>query len=196
MKNWILLAILILPVVTSAQNLIYCNDSLTYFINKKDSVNLCIELNGRVSKTEHEKVVNYKNYPIQTVTAYKKNYLTKGNDEISILVDYIMSETRYFSNLFEKRLELEIIPFELNKNKKALIWNFDIPQKTHGKMQPGEHKAIKQIQISVVDEEYIFSIGTTQFENQEYKDLEDLLKELIVKRKFKIGDFEPNELCY
>ena len=94
------------------------------------------------------------------------------------MASYVLSEGDYFSSLFKEKIELAIFPKDINKNKKALFWYFNVPKLVSSDSK-NELNALKSVFITSLNGNTIITIGTTQFENQKIKDIENHLFELI-----------------
>ncbi|MCF8298264.1 MAG: hypothetical protein K9J13_12025 [Saprospiraceae bacterium] len=189
------LLFLIIPVIGSAQNLIKCNDSTFYFINQKENYYCYVELIGDIQETENNKVISFNNYAMQSLLLNKIDYKTNDNDDIAILTNYMLSETEYYSGLYKEKLYLMMIPIEISKNKKAVIWYFDVPKKIQDLTQEPSQPAVKQVFVSVISRDFIYSIGTTQFKDQSFDNLQIALTRLIKSINSGKGKVDSNKLC-
>ena len=181
--------------ISSAQNLIKCGDSTSFFINQKENFYCFIKLTGNVIGTTNNKVIFYNNHMLQTLLVNKQNYLSRGNDDILVLTTYMISETQYQINIYQEPLKLEVTKVQISKDKDALIWYYDIPDKIQKQVQLGETPAVRQVSISIVVGDFIYSIGSTQFKNQSYDELKKLLSDLIKVINYNSGQLDQSKLC-
>jgi hypothetical protein len=140
-------------------------------------------------------VIAVDGFALQSLLVNKQDYTSNGNADIPILSSYIIKETEYFTGVFKERLNLMMEPVELSKDKKAVIWYFDFPEKVQKQVQPGQTPAVKQVSISLVVGDFVYSIGTTQFKDQSFDDLKKLLAESIKTIKYSSGQLDQNGLC-
>ena len=195
MKKLVLFLFLVFPTICSAQTLIRCNDSISFFLNQNENFYTYIKLTGDVRETGNNKVLSFNNCVIQTLLTNKKEYISHGTDDIAILTDYMISETQYFTGVYKEKLNLMMTPIQISKDKKAVIWDFDIPEKAQKQIQPGETPAIKQVSISIVLDDYVYSIGTTLFKDQSFSDLKKLIAYLILTVQYNTGQLDIGKLC-
>lgn len=195
MKIRLQFLLLLIPVLGSAQGLIKCNDTTSFFVNQKENFYCYIKLAGKVSETANSRVIVVNNYALQSLLIKKENYMSNGKDDIPILTNYMISETQYFTGIYKEKLSLMMVPVEISKEKKAVIWYFDIPDNFQKQVQPGETPAVKQVSISIVIGDFVYSIGTTQFKGQSFDDLKKLLSDLILTINYQNGQLDQNKLC-
>lgn len=195
MRKYIILLILcILPMLINAQKLVKCNNSIAYFIKTKYDANFYIKLVGKSAESENVNVITYNDYAVQTLIAKKQDYQSNGKEETPILTNYIMGETKYFTQLYKAKLNLTMEPYVVSDVKKAILWYFDIPAKIQQQAMGGS-PAIRQLSISIVMGDYIFSIGTTQFKDQSLESVKKVLTDLIKTANFSKGEIEKLNLC-
>lgn len=178
-----------------AQNLMRCNDSVSFFVNYKNDYSCSIRLKGKITKTENSRVINYNDCALQTLFVDKQDYRSDKSGDIPVLTNYMISETQYFTNVYNAKLNLAMIPVQVNQDKKAVIWYFDIPASFQKNIPGDETPAIRQVSISIIIDKFIYSIGTTQFKNQNFNDLQVMLTNLIKTLKLQKGNIELNDLC-
>ena len=198
MKIRLQILLLIIPIIGSAQSLIKCNDEISFFVNQNDNFYCHIKLNGKVGKVDeigNQTVINFNDYALQTLLLNKQNYISDGEDDIAILTNYIIGETQYFTSIFKEKLDLMMIPVEISKDKKAVIWYFDIPDKIQKQIQSEDTPAVKQVSISITVGNFVYSIGTTLFKGQSFDDLQKLLSDLVMTIEYNNGQIEHDKLC-
>jgi len=178
-----------------AQSLIKCNDSVSYFVNQKEGEYCYIRLKGTITNTGNARVFVLNNNILQSMLVSKQNYLTEGADDIKVMAKYILSEVGYFTDVYKEKLDVNIIPVSVFKDKKTLVWYFDIPEKSQEQPKPGTSPAIRQVSISMVADNYIYSIGTTLFKDRSYDDLQKVLTDLIATAKYNTGQLDQSKLC-
>ena len=178
MKNLIFILIFIISSSIFSQKLIKCNDSISFVGISKNGFHTFLKLHGEISVTENKRVFNVNNFAIQSLLIDKFNYKSNENGDIPILVNYITKETEYFTTIYKSRLDLQLVPIDINSEKKAVLWFFDIPEKFKENIDNKIDKADHQVFISMITENYIYSIASTKFENQSY----ELIKEMIINQ--------------
>lgn len=195
MKYKFLLLFLMIISSSSGQKLIKCNDSISYWVSYKNDYCCSIMLNGTIIENDNPRVITYNDYILQTLFVDKQKYISDKTDDISILTNYIISETQYSANIFKEKLNLMMIPVSISQNKKAVVWYFDLPKSFLENSQKNEIPALRQISISTVIDNFIYSIGTTQFIDQNFDELKEMLINLIKTIKCQKDNFELNDLC-
>ncbi len=195
MKNRILLLLFLFPVLSEAQKLIKCNDTISYFVDKRNDIFFSVKLIGKSTITDNPKVVNYQNTPVQILCIGSKDYQSNGSKDSNILSSYIYNETEYFTGVFKHKLELQADPIKLTDGKLAVLWYFDIPEAVQSSISSGNTPAVKIISISIVYQKYILSIGVTQFKNEKFELMKDLLINLIKMSETGKGDSDKINFC-
>ncbi len=197
MKRIIAFLLMFVPFVCVAQNLIRCNDSTFYFVSQKENYYAYLKLSGKIGDSGNPRVIEYNNKALQAMLINKQKYLSRGDDDTSILSEYVLGEMNYFTNLFQTKLQVTMVPGQLLTGQKVLIWYFDLPEsqlETNDGKQITE-PAMKQVSISMISEGYIYSIGTTQFKYQSLDELTTLLTRLITTVRFSHEPIDANTLC-
>ncbi|HEY4788578.1 MAG TPA: hypothetical protein VIH57_21155 [Bacteroidales bacterium] len=121
MKIKLSLLLLWLPIIANAQNLVRCNESASFFVNLKADFYCYIKLTGKVSETGNSRVIAINNCALQTLLVNKQDYTSKGNEDIPVLTNYMISETQYFTSVYKEKLNLMMVPVDVSKDKKAVI---------------------------------------------------------------------------
>ena len=186
---------LLIPIMGNAQNLIRCNDSISYFVNQNENFYCSIKLKGKVSMTSLNKVIFFDSQSLQALLIEEKYYLLNGKEDTAILKNYIISESNFYAKSFKEDIKTMMIPVEISEYKKALIWYFDIPENIIKQGNPRPIYGIKQVFISVIVDNYIYSIATTQFNNQNLDTILKLLTNLTRTINYHKGDFQPKIFC-
>lgn len=169
---------LVLPNLFFSQEIIKCNDSVNFIVKNIGSENYAVKVTGNIKQLQNPQVFVLNEISIiQFLINNTKNYSQNGNDELSIMASYIMSEGKYFSGLFKEQVNLEIFPENLTNIKKAVFWYFSLPLSVQSNSK-NESKALKNVFITSVKNDEIITIGTTQFENQKLENIEKLLVDL------------------
>ncbi len=169
---------LIFPFFLFSQELLKCNDSINYIVKNLNSKNIAIKIEGKIRQLENPQIFLLNDDTIiQLLTNETKDYLENGKEEIPIIATYVLKEAEYFSELFKEKINLAMLPEDLLETKKALFWHFNLPQNTKSK-ESNELKALKSVFISLVENDEIITIGTTQFENQKLENIEKILIDL------------------
>jgi hypothetical protein len=164
-----------LPIFSFSQEIIKCNDSINFIVKDFGSENYGIKVKGNVEQLQNPKVFLLNKISIiQLLTNEVKEYSKYGNDELSVMASYIMSEGEYFSNSFKKKVDLAMIPENLTETKKAIFWHFSLPENVTSTSK-NELKALKSVFITSVKNDKIITIATTQFENQKLENIEKFL---------------------
>lgn len=199
LKTLLPLLLLLIPVIGSAQSLIKCNDSTSFYVHQKDDFYCYIKLTGKLSESGNSSVVVINGNALQSLLINKQNYLLNGIDDISILKTYMVSETKYYTGIFKEKLNLMMALVEISKDKKAIIWYFDIPDNLQKQqvqqVQPEMIPAVKQVFISIVVGDFVYSIVTTQFKGRSFDDLKKLLLDSIMTLNYNKGQIDLNKLC-
>ncbi|APG65395.1 hypothetical protein LPB136_08530 [Tenacibaculum todarodis] len=178
MKRLILLIIFLSTLFSYSQEFIKCKDSINYLYIKNNNYHSYLKVEGKLEKTENPKVFKLGDYILQTLLI-EKNKFNKGKDnEIEIIVNYILKESEYLTSVYKSKLDLNFVPIELEKNKKAVLWFFKIPEEFKKNINE-PIKAERQVFVSRLTEEFIYSIASTQFENQSFEKIKEILGELI-----------------
>ena len=182
---------LILPISLFSQEIIRCGDSANYVVKNIGSENITIKIIGEIKQLQNPQVfLLNKTTIIQLLINDKKDYSKYGNDELSILTSYIMSEGEYFSAAFKNKLDLAMIPENLNGTRKAIFWHLSLPPNITSNSD-NKLKALKSVFISSVKNDRIITIATTQFDNQKLENIEKHLVELTKTIEIK----NNSEIC-
>ena len=177
----------IIPISIFSQELVKCEDNVNYIVKNFNGSFIKIKTTEEVKQLDNPQIfVLNENIIIQLLLNDSKNYKNYGKDDLSVMASYVLSEGEYFSSIFKKKVDLTILPEELNNDKKAIFWSFDIPENANAKI-----KALKSVFITSINEHVITTIGTTQFENQK---IEDIKKQLIELSK-NISLSKTKEIC-
>ena len=195
MKTRFLFFFLCVPIFTQEQTLIKCNDSVSFFVEQKSNFYFSIKLLGSTTTTENSKVINFQNSPIQILCVDTKDYITNGSKESTILSTYIMSETEYYTGLFKQKLDLQVYPIKLNENKLAALWFFDMPEEVQKSSGDNASPAIKMVSISIIFQNYLLSIGTNQFKDENFENIKQLLINLIKSSTAGSGEIKDVDFC-
>jgi len=195
MRIKLLFLLSICSITAWAQTRVKCDATTSFVIHQKENFYCHIKLVGEIHDTGDSRVIGFKNYVLQTLIAGKGAYLSKGTEDIPVLTNYMISETQYFTSQFKEKLNLMAIPVQITKDKKAVIWYFDLPESVQKQAGPGETPAIKQVSISIVAGDFIYSIGTTQFKNQSFEEIQKMLTELMTTLNYGNGQVDQSKLC-
>jgi hypothetical protein len=195
MKIKMQILFLLIPIICSAQTIIKCNDSTCFSINQTENYYCYVMLIGTIQKTENARVIAFNNYALQSLLLNKKEYTTNDNDDIAILTNYMLSETQYFTGVYKEKLNLMMIPIEISNNKKAVLWYFDVPKKSQNQVQKPSQPAVKQVFVSTITGDFIYTMGTTLFKNQSFDNLQTTLTKLIQSIHSGKGSIDLNKIC-
>ena len=195
MRIFCWLFLIVLPVFTTAQDLLRCNDSISFYVNQKDNYYCMIKLTGKVQNTENDRVFVINNNTLQAMLVDKDSYLGDGTADIPVLSNYILSEMEYFSGLYKEKLYVTMIPVDGPGDRKAIVWYFDIPENARPQETENTSPAVKIVSVSMVTERYIYSIGTTQFKDQSFDELQKLLTDSLITIRYGSGHPDIDVIC-
>ena len=83
---------------------------------------------------------------------------------------------------------------QLGPSQKAVLWFFKIPQEVKNEIKQAI-KAERQLFVSRLTGDYIYSIASTQFENQDAEQIRELLARLVKSIDYGKIKREKNEIC-
>lgn len=194
MKKILILISLIIIKVGYTQEIIKCNNNLNFLYLAQNDFHSYMKIQGQIKETENKQVFTLNNFPIQTLLIYKNTIHTKGDKNLETLVTYILNEVEYLTGVYKEKLKLKLDPIELADGKKAVLWSFDVPESFKKNIQ-STVKVDKQVFISRITGEFIYSIASSQFSNQKFEKIKDILIKLI--RNIEYGKVKEiaNELC-
>ncbi len=86
------------------------------------------------------------------------------------------------------------MPVELGPSQKAVLWFFKIPEAVKNEIKQAI-KAERQLFVSRLTGDYIYSIASTQFENQDVDQIKELLARLVKSIDYGKVKKEKNEVC-
>lgn len=187
--NFFKLFLLVSPISIFSQELLKCNNNINYILKNTENQYISLKIEGEVEQLKNPQVfvLNQKTI-LQLLLNDSKNYTEQGNDDLTIMATYVLSEGKYFSSIFKKKIDLAIFPEELNEGKKAIYWYFSLPESATA---DSKIKALKSVFITSVNGTVITTIGTTQFENQS---IEEIRKQLVdFSKNIKIDN--KKEIC-
>lgn len=191
----VLLYFLLLSSAAGAQTIVSCSDSTSLFVSQKEYFYCHIKLTGKVVKTGNDRVISINNYVLQSMLVSKQPYASRSSEDVPVLANYILSETQYYTGIYETKLNLALEPVDVSNTKKAVLWHFDVPKKFQKKGEAGEAPAVRQVFISMVADNHIYSLATSQFKGQSFDDLKTFLSNLILTVKYGSGQPDLEALC-
>ena len=196
MKKLTLIIILLSTLFSYSQELefINCNESSKYLHLSKNNYHSYLKMTGKLEKTKNPKVFKLDDFILQTLLI-EKNEFDKGKDnDIGIIVNYILKESEYLTSVYKSKLDLNFVPVELGKNEKAVLWFFKIPLEFKNKIKD-PIKAERQVFVSRLTGDFIYSIASTQFENQDFDEIKETLGKLVKSIKFGKVKKEEKKIC-
>ena len=189
-----LLLLFVLPFCLPAQTLTSCKDGNAFLIVEDGDFYCYTAFDDAVKSTPHEKIFFFHDHPIQTLIVPTETYKSNGAEDIPILSSYVVSETEYFSGMFKQELQLGIVPVKLPGEKTAVIWYYPLP-KHEDPETPLEKVAVKQYAISLVLGNYVYTIASSLFADDDEEALRAMLSELARNTGFGNGKPNAKKLC-
>lgn len=170
MKIKLLLFFLLFTSLLFSQNIMECGAKKSYWIIKNNENLIAIELLGKVQKTDNINLIALNNQPLQSLMVDKNKYVTDENkeDHFEILKKYVKSENDYLDGEFKTELELKMFKVELKDNITTLFWFYKMPENI-------SKEVTSQLFVSMILDDKIFGLSTSQFKGQDFEALQNLL---------------------
>ena len=195
MRNVLYILFLLLAVSGSAQKTIRCNDSLYYMISEAEDFYCFVTLTGKVKPGKAANNIVYEAMDLKTNLVSTKDYLDDGTEDIPILINYMIKETHFYTGVIGEKLNVVMIPVEIFWGKKAVIWYFDIPGNMQHKLSENNLPVQRRISVSLVLDNYVYSIQALQYDNQDLETIQLSLYAMIQSVDFRKGVLDENQIC-
>lgn len=173
MKYISLLAISLLPILVSAQQIIVCDSNTTYWVFPHDSVDYSLKFDGEVQSTELPSAVTVDKYFLQYLFVDKGKFIQAGEDnsDLSILTRSALNECDYLTSIYKKKINVVFQKVPLG-NQDVLLWYYEMPRKMKGNVNV-------QLYANMVVGDDIFGLYTPQFEDLEFNLVRDFLMDAM-----------------
>lgn len=172
MKPIIIYLFLLLTLIfkSTAQSIVKCDDTTSFWLITDNSINYSIKLYGDVAKSNMPDLINIENRILQYIILDKIHFIDpkQESDENSILSNYVAGETKYLLDKFPKPFEVEMQLSTLPSGKPFLLWWYKLPE-------DGSEEVIAQVFINVIMGDIIFGLGSPQFIDDDIESIKDFL---------------------
>jgi len=169
MKYISLLAISLLPILASAQQIIVCDSNTTFCVFPHDSVHYSLKFDGIVRSTEIPSAVTVDQFFLQYLFVDKGKFIRDGEDnsDLSILTRTALNECEYLTSIYKKKINVVFQKVPMGTND-VLLWYYEMPRKMKGDVSA-------QLYANMIVGNDIFGLYTPQFEDLEFNEVRDFL---------------------
>ena len=193
------------PEPTKKMLLINCNNTIKLLITQKDSFQCSVKLYGKVFQETDEVVVMDKTV-LRSFLAYKEPFLPEedgtNSDNLAMynFINTLSAQFYYAANPRKSKNYYYTLPLELPSERQAILWYAaDYSPKKLKQMKSGKIKyppvILGNIFVSLIVDDYIYSIQVFQGQDQSIEEIKELLSELIKTIEYTKGSFDYNILC-
>lgn len=161
-----------------SQKIVNCKNGKAFWVIENGKTMFSLELQGKINKTENSKLIILNDNPLQNLIVEKNKFVNDKNkdDNFSILKEYVKNEHKYLNSQFGTELDLKMFKVELQNNITSIFWFFTMPENINKKVN-------SQLFVSIILDDKIFGLSTTQFVGQNFESLQNLLLDTIYSVK-------------
>lgn len=178
MKLKITIIILFINFFLYSQEIVNCKKGKSFWVIENGKNIYSIELKGKINKTENSKLIVLNDIPLQNLIVEKNKFTNDKNkdDNFSVLKEYVEGENKYLNSKFKTELEIKMFKVELENNITSLFWFFTMPENINKEVK-------SQLFVSMILDDKIFGLSSTQFIGQNFENLQNLLLDTIYSVK-------------